>query len=41
MAKAAKACATMTKKKVGDQKKTAYSKCVSAAAKLINDRTAA
>jgi len=31
----AKACAGMSKKKVGDEKKTAFSKCVVAAAKVI------
>jgi hypothetical protein len=35
----AKACATMSKKKVGDEKKSAFSKCVVAAAKVIADTT--
>jgi hypothetical protein len=33
----AKSCAGVTKKKVGDETKSAYSKCVSGAAKLIGD----
>jgi len=37
----AKSCAGVTKKKVGDEKKSAYSKCVSGAAKLIGDIKAA
>jgi hypothetical protein len=37
----AKACAGVSKKKVADQKKTPYSKCVVAAAKAIADTTAA
>ena len=37
----AKACAAMSKKKVGDEKKSAYSKCVVAAAKVIAATTAA
>lgn len=37
----AKSCAGVTKKKVGDEKKSAYSKCVVAAAKLIGDIKAA
>lgn len=37
----AKACATLSKKKIAGQKKTPYSSCVSAAAKLLNDRPAA
>ena len=36
----AKACATMSKKKVGDAKKSAFSKCVVAAAKVIAATTA-
>ncbi|MEA2144384.1 MAG: hypothetical protein QOI64_2814 [Solirubrobacteraceae bacterium] len=35
----AKACAALSKKKVGDEKKSAFSKCVVAAAKVINDTT--
>lgn len=35
----AKACSTMSKKKVGDEKKSAYAKCVVAAAKVINETT--
>jgi len=37
----AKACADVTKKKVAGEKKSAYSKCVSGAAKLLQDRAAA
>ena len=37
----AKACSTLSKKKVGDEKKSAYSKCVVAAAKVIAATTAA
>ena len=33
----AKSCAGVTKKKVGDETKSAYSKCVSGAAKLLGD----
>jgi hypothetical protein len=35
----AKACATMSKKKVGAEKKSAFSKCVVAAAKVIGENT--
>ena len=37
----AKACAGMSKKKVGDEKKSAFSKCVVAAAKVIAATTPA
>lgn len=37
----AKACASLSKKKVGDEKKSAYSKCVVAAAKVIEATPAA
>ena len=37
----AKACAAMSKKKVGDEKKSAFSKCVVAAAKVIAATTPA
>jgi hypothetical protein len=37
----AKACAALTKKKIGGAKKSAYAKCVSGAAKLIRDTKAA
>ena len=35
----AKACSTLSKKKVGEEKKSAFSKCVVAAAKVIADTT--
>jgi len=37
----AKACATMSRQKVGDERKSAFSKCVVAAAKVIAATTAA